>query len=177
MKDTAFWVPPTRRPARGGLTNGDPLQGPSKRFCTTQAEIKKSYLKGGAGLCGTADDYLKFVQMIATAALTRASATCLRRAVELMLQGPSRQHGRLPRLRQPVPATASVSASPSACKTASAGAQDPRATPCGAASVFGTSFTITQGKACRVIMTQGGTPRLQTRHLFKEPRVRRNDGV
>lgn len=166
MKDTAFWVPAEKAARLAEVTNGDPLQGPSKRFCTTQAAIKKSYLKGGAGLCGTADDYLKFVQMIANGGTYQGKRYLSKKTVELMLQ----DH------------LGSMSGSTAASAGPGYGfglgfairLQDGIGWSAGSkgdamwGGVFGTSFTIdTKEKLVAVIMTQGGTPRLQSRHLFK----------
>lgn len=166
MKDTAFWVPAEKAARLAEVTNGDVLQGPSKRFCTTQAEIKKSYLKGGAGLCGTADDYLKFVQMIANGGTSQGKRYLSKKTVELMLQDHLGSMG----------GSTASSAGPGygfglgfAIRLHdgigwSAGSKGDAMW----GGVFGTSFTIDpKEKLVAVIMTQGGTPRLQSRHLFK----------
>jgi len=166
MKDTAFWVPQDKAARLAEVTNGDPLQPASKRFCTTEAEIKKSYLKGGAGLCGTAEDYLKFVQMIADGGIYEGKRYLSKKTVELMLQDHLGSMG----------GSTASSAGPGygfglgfAVRL-----QDGIGWSAGSkgdamwGGVFGTSFTIDpKEKLVAVIMTQGGTPRLQSRHLFK----------
>ena len=166
MNDTAFWVPADKQARLAEVTNGDPLQPVSKRFCTTQAEIKKSYLKGGAGLCGTAEDYLKFVQMIGNGGTYQGKRYLSKKTVELMLQDHLGSMG----------GSTASSAGPGygfglgfAVRL-----QDGLGWSAGSkgdamwGGVFGTSFTIDpREKLVAVIMTQGGTPRLQSRHLFK----------
>ncbi len=166
MKDTAFWVPKEKVARLAEVTNGDPLQPASKRFCTTEEEIKKSYLKGGAGLCGTAEDYLKFVQMIANGGSYQGKRYLSKKTVELMLQDHLGSMG----------GSTASSAGPGygfglgfAIRL-----QDGIGWSAGSkgdamwGGVFGTSFTIDpREKLVAVIMTQGGTPRLQSRHLFK----------
>jgi CubicO group peptidase (beta-lactamase class C family) len=166
MKDTAFWVPEAKGARLAEVTNGDPLQGPSKRFCVTEAEIKKSYLKGGAGLCGTADDYLKFVQMIANGGTYQGKRYLSKKTVELMLQDHLGNMGG---------STASSTGPGYGFGLGFAiRLQDGIGWSAGSkgdamwGGVFGTSFTIDpKEKLVAVIMTQGATPRLQSRHLFK----------
>ena len=65
MKDTAFWVPADKLSRRAEMPYGSNNKTfPPDRFCNSEADIKRSYLKGGSGLCGTAEDYFKFLQMI-----------------------------------------------------------------------------------------------------------------
>jgi CubicO group peptidase (beta-lactamase class C family) len=166
MKDTAFWVPAEKASRLAEVTNGDALQQASKRFCTTQDEIKKSYLRGGAGLCGTADDYLKFVQMIANGGTYLGKRYLSKKTVELMLQDHLGSMGG---------STASSTGPGYGFGLGFAiRLQDGIGWSAGSkgdamwGGVFGTSFTIDpKEKLVAVIMTQGGTPRLQSRHLFK----------
>jgi len=48
--------------------------------------MRKSYLKGGAGLCGTAEDYFKFLQMLANGGEYQGKRYLSRKTVEFMLQ-------------------------------------------------------------------------------------------
>ncbi len=56
-----------------------------KSYRQFEAPSAKNYLKGGAGLVGTASDYLKFLQMIANGGELNGKRYLSRKTVELML--------------------------------------------------------------------------------------------
>jgi CubicO group peptidase (beta-lactamase class C family) len=166
MKDTAFWVPAEKSSRLAEVTDGDPLKPDSLRYCVDEDEIKKGYLKGGAGLCGTAEDYLKFLQMLANGGEYQGHRYLSKKTVEFMLSdhtvglggstaastGPGYGFGLgfAVRLHDGVGWTAGSKGD------AMWG------------GVFGTSFTIDpKERLVAIQLTQGATPRLQSRLLFK----------
>jgi len=86
MKDTAFWVPGEKASRLAEVLDSDPFKKSSLRFCRTESEIKMSYLKGGAGMCGTAEDYFKFLQMILNGGEYEGRRYLSKKTVEFMLQ-------------------------------------------------------------------------------------------
>jgi CubicO group peptidase (beta-lactamase class C family) len=166
MKDTAFWVPDEKASRLAEVADGDPLKNFSLRFCKTDSEIKKSYLKGGAGMCGTVEDYFKFLQMVANGGEYEGRRYLSKKTVEFMLQnhlvgmGGSTQASTDPGygfgLGFAVRLQDGFGWSPGSKGDAMWG------------GIFGTSFTIDpKEKLVALQLTQGATPRLQTRHLFK----------
>ena len=166
MKDTAFWVPAEKTSRLADVPDSDPTKKASLRFCKTEDEIKKSYLKGGAGLCGTADDYFKFLQMIANGGEYQGKRYLSKKTVEFMLQdhlvgmggstanstGPGYGFG----LGFAVRLQDGFGWSPGSKGDAMWG------------GAFGTSFTIDpREQLVAILQTQAGGPRLQSRHLFK----------
>jgi CubicO group peptidase (beta-lactamase class C family) len=166
MTDTAFWVPADKQSRLAEVLDSDPLKKASLRFCRTEAEIKPSYFKGGAGLCGTADDYLKFVQMVANGGEYKGKRYLSKKTIEYMLQdhlvgmggstaastGPGYGFG----LGFAVRLQDGFGWSPGSKGDAMW------------AGAFGTSFTIDpKEQIVAILMTQGATPRLQSRHLIK----------
>ena len=65
MTDTAFWVPAEKTSRIAEAYDADPLKEKMLKAYRISADPSgKSYFKGGAGLVGTAEDYLKFAQMM-----------------------------------------------------------------------------------------------------------------
>jgi CubicO group peptidase (beta-lactamase class C family) len=166
MKDTAFWVPAEKASRLAELLDSDPLKKLSLRFCTTDNEIKRSYLKGGAGLCGTAEDYFKFLQMIANGGEYQGKRYLSKKTVEFMLQDHLIGMG------------GSTAASTGPGYGFGLGfavrLQDGFGWSAGSkgdamwGGVFGTSFTIDPKEQIVAIQqTTGASARLQSRHLFK----------
>ncbi len=166
MKDTAFWVPNDKISRLAEVLDSDPLKKLSLRFCTSESEIKKSYLQGGAGLCGTAEDYLKFVQMIANGGEYEGKRFLSKKTVEFMLQdhlvgmggstvsstGPGYGFG----LGFAVRLQDGFGWSPGSKGDAMWG------------GIFGTNFTIDPKEQLVAIqLSTGASGRLQSRHLFK----------
>jgi CubicO group peptidase (beta-lactamase class C family) len=66
MRDTQWWVDPSRRSRVAESIASDPLSASMwQTYRIEQDQAGKSYLKGGAGLVGTSGDYFRFVQMVA----------------------------------------------------------------------------------------------------------------
>ncbi len=85
MSDTAFWVPAAKAARLAEVPDGDPLRAGSLRYCRPEDEMRKTYFKGGAGLCGTAEDYMKFLQMLVGGGEYKGKRLLSRKTVELML--------------------------------------------------------------------------------------------
>jgi CubicO group peptidase (beta-lactamase class C family) len=166
MKDTAFWVPAEKTSRLAEVLDSDPLKKASLRLCTTESEIKKSYFKGGAGMCGTAEDYFKFLQMIANGGEYEGKRYLSKKTVEFMLQDHLVGMG------------GSTAASTGPGYGFGLGfavrLQDGFGWSAGSkgdamwGGAYGTSFTIDPKEQLVAIqLTTGATARLQSRHLFK----------
>ncbi len=166
MTDTAFWVPAEKASRLAELFDSDPLKKGALTYCLPQVEIKKSYLKGGAGLCGTTEDYFKFVQMLGNGGVYQGKRLLSKKTVELMLQDHTVGMG----------GSTATSTGPGygfglgfAVRLHdgfgwSAGSKGDAMW----GGAFGTSFTIDpKEQLVAVQLTQGATPRLHSRHLFK----------
>ncbi len=166
MTDTAFWVPAEKAARVAELFDADPLKKGALTFCLPEAEIKKSYLKGGAGLCGTTEDYFKFVQMLGNGGVYQGKRLLSKKTVEFMLQDHTVGMG----------GSTAASTGPGygfglgfAVRLHdgfgwSAGSKGDAMW----GGAFGTSFTIDPKEQLVAIqLTQGATPRLHSRHLFK----------
>jgi CubicO group peptidase (beta-lactamase class C family) len=166
MKDTAFWVPAEKAPRLAEVLDNDPLKKASLRFCRTESEAKKSYFQGGAGMCGTAEDYYKLVQMIANGGEYQGRRYLSKKTIEFMLQnhlvgmggstagstGPGYGFG----LGFAIRLQDGFGWSPGSKGDAMW------------AGIFGTFFTIDPKEQMVAIqLTQGASARLQSRHLFK----------
>lgn len=86
MKDTAFWVAPDKAARLAEALDSDPLKaGMLKSYRDSANPAGKSYFKGGAGLVGTAEDYLKFCQMMVNGGEYQGKRYLSRKTVEFML--------------------------------------------------------------------------------------------
>jgi CubicO group peptidase (beta-lactamase class C family) len=86
MRDTAFWVPPEKAARLADAPDSDPLKVTMmKGYRLSENPAGKSYLKGGAGLVGTADDYLKFAQMVLNYGELDGRRYLSKKTVEFML--------------------------------------------------------------------------------------------
>ncbi len=86
MKDTAFWVPPQHATRVADAFDSDPQKaGMLKSYRIYQDPAGKSYFKGGAGLVGTAADYLRFAQMVVNGGELDGKRYLAKRTVEFML--------------------------------------------------------------------------------------------
>jgi CubicO group peptidase (beta-lactamase class C family) len=166
MKDTAFWVPQEKTSRLAEVLDSDRMKKDSLRYCLDEATIKKSYFKGGAGLCGTADDYLKFLQMLANGGEYQGQRYLSKKTIEFMLQDHTIGMG------------GSTAASTGPGYGFGLGfairLHDGFGWTAGSkgdamwGGAYGTSFTIDPKEQLLAIqLTQGATPRLQSRHLFK----------
>jgi CubicO group peptidase (beta-lactamase class C family) len=65
MKDTAFWVPKEKVSRLAEALDSDPQkQDMLRSYRILENPAGKCYFKGGSGLVGTAEDYLRFAQMV-----------------------------------------------------------------------------------------------------------------
>ena len=86
MTDTAFWVPPQKTGRIAEALDTDKLKAEmlkSYRIFANPAGV--SYFKGGAGLVGTAADYIKFAQMVANGGEFQGKRYLSKKTVEFML--------------------------------------------------------------------------------------------
>lgn len=86
MKDTAFWVPPSKVHRLAEALDADSQKADMlKSYRILENPAGKSYLKGGAGLVGTADDYLKFAQMMLNGGHYQGKRYLSKKTVDFML--------------------------------------------------------------------------------------------
>ncbi len=86
MKDTAFWVPPEKVDRLADALDSDPQKEEMlKSYRILENPVGKSYLKGGAGLVGTAEDYLRFAQMMVNGGELDGKRYLSKKSVEFML--------------------------------------------------------------------------------------------
>ncbi len=86
MKDTAFWVPEAKRSRLAEAFDSEPQKSSMlKSYRIFENPAGKSYFKGGAGLVGTAEDYLKFAQMIASGGVANGRRFLSAKTVAFML--------------------------------------------------------------------------------------------
>lgn len=86
MKDTTWWVQADQLGRIAETLDSDPLKVEMlKSYRQTYNPLGKSYFKGGAGLVGTANDYLKFLQMMVNGGELDGKRYLSRKTVELML--------------------------------------------------------------------------------------------
>src|SRR5690606_31519477 len=85
MKDTAFWVPPEKVDRLADALDSDPQKEEMlKSYRILENPVGKSYLKGGAGLVGTAEDYLRFAQMMVNGGELDGKRYLSKKSVEFM---------------------------------------------------------------------------------------------
>ena len=86
MKDTAFWVPPAKAARLADALDGDPMKNSlSKSYRILENPGGKCYFKGGAGLVGSTEDYLKFAQMVVNGGEYQGKRYLSKKTVEFML--------------------------------------------------------------------------------------------
>lgn len=86
MKDTTWWVAPNNIGRLAESLDSDSQKVEMlKSYRHTYNPSGKSYFKGGAGLVGTASDYLRFAQMILNGGELDGRRYLSRKTVELML--------------------------------------------------------------------------------------------
>ena len=86
MKETAFWVAPEKASRLAESLDADPLKAAMvKSYRDSSNPAGKSYFKGGAGLIGTAQDYLKFCQMMVNGGEYQGKRYLSHKTVEFML--------------------------------------------------------------------------------------------
>lgn len=86
MKETTWWVPPAQANRIAEALDADSLKaGMLKSYRQSYDPAGKSYFKGGAGLVGTASDYLRFAQMMVNGGELDGRRYLSRKTVEFML--------------------------------------------------------------------------------------------
>ena len=86
MKDTTWWVPADRWGRMAEALDADSLKADMlKSYRHSYNPLGKSYFKGGAGLVGTATDYLRFAQMMVNGGELDGKRYLSRKTVEYML--------------------------------------------------------------------------------------------
>ncbi len=86
MKDTTWWVPAAQAARMAESLDADPLKAEMlKSYRQSSDPLGKSYFKGGAGLVGTAADYLRFAQMMVNGGELDGRRYLSRKTVEFML--------------------------------------------------------------------------------------------
>jgi CubicO group peptidase (beta-lactamase class C family) len=86
MKDTAFWVPKEKVSRLAEALDSDPQkQDMLRSYRILENPAGKCYFKGGSGLVGTAEDYLRFAQMVLNGGELDGRRYLSRKMVEFML--------------------------------------------------------------------------------------------
>ena len=86
MRDTTFWVDPSKVARLAETLDADAQKAPMlKSYRQFTKPDGRNYLKGGAGLVGTAEDYLKFTQMIVNGGEYQGKRYLSKKTVEFML--------------------------------------------------------------------------------------------
>jgi CubicO group peptidase (beta-lactamase class C family) len=86
MRDTAFWVPQEKVSRLAEALDSDPQKEEMlKAYRVLENPAGKSYFKGGAGLVGTAEDYLRFAQMVLNGGELDGRRYLSKKMVEFML--------------------------------------------------------------------------------------------
>lgn len=86
MKDTHFRLPPEKAPRVAEWLPSDTAAGPmGKSYAIHFDPASKSYFRGGAGMIGTAQDYLKLAQMVVNGGELNGRRYLSKKTTELML--------------------------------------------------------------------------------------------
>jgi CubicO group peptidase (beta-lactamase class C family) len=86
MKDTSWWVPAAKANRLAETLDADSQKASmTKSYRQSYDPSGKSYFKGGAGLVGTAADYLRFAQMMVNGGELDGKRYLSRKTVEFML--------------------------------------------------------------------------------------------
>ena len=84
-KDTSFQAKPEQLGRLADALDADPLKVSSWKSARVEADPGKRYLRGGAGAGFTAEDYLRFAQMVVNGAQLDGTRILSRESVEFML--------------------------------------------------------------------------------------------
>jgi CubicO group peptidase (beta-lactamase class C family) len=85
MKDTSFQSKPEQLGRLADALDADPLKVSSWKSARVEADPGKRYLRGGAGAVFTAEDYLRFAQMVVNGGQLDGTRILSRESVEFML--------------------------------------------------------------------------------------------
>jgi CubicO group peptidase (beta-lactamase class C family) len=167
MTDTAWWVTPEKRARLAETLDSDPQKAAMlKSYRQDDNPTVRTYLKGGAGMVGTAADYLKFLQMVANGGDYAGKRYLSKKTVEFMLSDHTPGMG----------GTTIASTGPGygfglgfAVRSQDGFAWTPGSKGDAMwAGAWGTSFWIDpKEKLVGILMTQSPSTRVQTRMLFK----------
>ncbi len=167
MTDTAWWVSLEKRARLAETLDSDPQKAAMlKSYRQYDNPAVRTYLKGGAGMVGTAGDYMKFLQMVATGGEYAGRRDLSKKTVEFMLSDHTPGMG----------GTTIASTGPGYAFGLgfAVRAHDGFAWTPGSkgdamwAGAWGTSFWIDpKEKLVGILMTQSPSTRVQTRMLFK----------
>jgi CubicO group peptidase (beta-lactamase class C family) len=85
MKNTSWWVEESQQPRMAEAFDSDVLKaGMLKGYRQNSNPSGKSYFKGGAGMVSTAEDYLRYAQMMVNGGELNGKRYLSRKTVELM---------------------------------------------------------------------------------------------
>ena len=167
MTDTAWWVSLEKRARLAETLDSDPQKANMlKSYRQYDNPAVRTYLKGGAGMVGTAGDYMKFLQMVANGGEYAGRRYLSKKTVEFMLSDHTPGMG----------GTTIASTGPGYAFGLgfAVRAHDGFAWTPGSkgdamwAGAWGTSFWIDpKEKLVGILMTQSPSTRVQTRMLFK----------
>ncbi len=167
MTDTAWWVSLEKRARLAETLDSDPQKAAMlKSYRQYDNPAVRTYLKGGAGMVGTAGDYMKFLQMVANGGEYAGRRYLSKKTVEFMLSDHTPGMG----------GTTIASTGPGYAFGLgfAVRAHDGFAWTPGSkgdamwAGAWGTSFWIDpKEKLVGILMTQSPSTRVQTRMLFK----------
>jgi len=85
MKETSFRLSPEKAGRLADALDSDPLSGDMRKSAFHLSPGSKSYFRGGGGLVGTAEDYLKFAQMVVNGGEFNGRRYMSKKTVEFML--------------------------------------------------------------------------------------------
>ena len=86
MKDTTWWVPAAQAGRLAEALDSDPMKAATlKAYRDSYNPLGMSYFKGGAGLIGTAADYLRFAQMMVNGGELDGKRYLSKKTVQFML--------------------------------------------------------------------------------------------
>jgi CubicO group peptidase (beta-lactamase class C family) len=85
MKETSFRLAPEKMGRLADALDSDPLAGDMRKSAFHLSPDSKSYFRGGGGLVGTAEDYLKFAQMVVNGGELNGRRYLSKKTVEFML--------------------------------------------------------------------------------------------
>jgi CubicO group peptidase (beta-lactamase class C family) len=84
MKDTDFYVPPSKRNREAGVYQQDQVTGALNRVAMKEYDEPPAYAGGGGGLISTVDDYLTFARMMLNGGELNGTRFLKRETVNLM---------------------------------------------------------------------------------------------
>jgi CubicO group peptidase (beta-lactamase class C family) len=84
MKDTDFYVPPSKRNREAGVYQQDQATGALNRVAMKEYDTPPAYTGGGGGLISTVDDYLTFARMMLNGGELNGTRFLKRETVDLM---------------------------------------------------------------------------------------------